>query len=323
MNTHRRIDTHFHVVPDFYAKIVEETGGDPSGWPTPGWTLEQAKAHMAQLGIASAVVSVTAPGTTMYADDIKKGRELARRCNEFCAKLANDDPARFGWFATLPPLTDVAGCIEEIDYAFNHLSVDGVTVLTTYPYQGTSLYLGNEIVHPVWEKLNSINAAVFIHPSSSIMPIVNQYAPKPLFDYPQETTRTAADLVLSGTKAKYPNVKMILSHAGGTLAFLAPRICSISTGMRTTEQLEEDFRSFYFDTALSSSKGQLLALLEFSDPSHIFFGSDVPYAPIEAANAITMRLDEFFAHEEYKHLAQKVDRENALALFPRFSKAGQ
>ncbi|KAI9280220.1 hypothetical protein BC943DRAFT_363490 [Umbelopsis sp. AD052] len=73
MKSHRRIDTHFYVVPDFYAKIVEETGGDSSGWPTPRWTLQQAKDHMAQLGIASAVVSVTAPATTMYENDIAKG----------------------------------------------------------------------------------------------------------------------------------------------------------------------------------------------------------------------------------------------------------
>jgi 6-methylsalicylate decarboxylase len=320
MSTHRRIDTHFHIVPDFYAKAVEETGGDPSGWNTPEWSLEQAKAHMKQLGIATGIVSITAPATTMYENDINKGRDLARKCNDFCAKLAKDDPTRFGWFATLPPLTDVAGCLEEIDYAFDRLGADGVTVLTTYPCRGTSLYLGNELVHPIWEKLNSINAVVFIHPSGSIMPPVNKYAPKPLFDFPQETTRTAADLVLSGTKAKYSNVKMILSHAGGTIAFLAPRICSISTGLRTTEQLHEDFRSFYFDTALSSSNGQLRALLDIADPSHIFFGSDVPYAPIEVANSITMGFDDFFAKEEYKHLAQKVDRENALALFPKFSK---
>ncbi|KAI9280219.1 hypothetical protein BC943DRAFT_363489 [Umbelopsis sp. AD052] len=126
------------------------------------------------------------------------------------------------------------------------------------------------------------------------MPIVNQYAPKPLFDYPQETTRTTAELVLSGTEAKLPNIKMILSHAGCTIAFLAPRICSIITGIRTSEQVQQDIASFYFDTALSSAKGQLLTLLEIADSSHIVFGSDVPYAPIEAASSIMMKIDEFF-----------------------------
>ena len=74
MNTHRRIDTHFHIVPDIFAEAVEETGGDPSGWLIPGWSLEQARTHLKELGISSAIVSGTAPGTSMYADDIDKGR---------------------------------------------------------------------------------------------------------------------------------------------------------------------------------------------------------------------------------------------------------
>ncbi|KAH8548903.1 putative amidohydrolase-like protein [Umbelopsis sp. PMI_123] len=264
---------------------MEETGGDPSGWPTPSCTVEQAKAHMKELGIASAIVSVTAPATTIYANDVDKGRNLARKCNVFCAKLAKDDPTRYGWFATLPPLTDVDRRLEELDYAFNQLGADGVTVLSTYPSNGTSLYLGNESFHPIWDKLNSLKAIAFIHPSGSIMPPVNKYAPKPLFDYPQETTRTADDLVLSGTKAKFPN----------------------------------DLKSFYYDTALSTTKGQLLVLLEIADPSRIFYGSDVPYAPIEAIKFVTKQLDGFFSDDKYKHLAQKIERENALALFPKFS----
>ncbi|KAI8576523.1 hypothetical protein K450DRAFT_256591 [Umbelopsis ramanniana AG] len=320
MQTLGRIDTHFHIVPDFFAQAIEETGGDPSGWKTPGWSVEQAKAHMEQLGIQSAVMSITAPGTNIYSDNIDKGRELARKCNDYCAKLAKDDPSRFGWFATVPPLTDLAGCLEEIDRAFNHLGADGVTLLSSCPKDNQSLYLGNELFQPIWEKLASLNAIVFIHPTGSVTPPVNKFAPQPLFDFPQETTRTAADLVLSGTKAKYPNIKIILSHAGGTIPFLAPRISGIPTGFRTPQQLREDFRSFYFDTALSSSKGQLLALLEVADPSRIFFGSDVPYAPLEVVQYVTKQLDDFFSSDENKHLAEKVNRENALALFPKFSK---
>ncbi len=44
----RRIDTHHHIVPEFYAKAVEQTGGDPSGWPTPKWSIQQAIEHMSK-----------------------------------------------------------------------------------------------------------------------------------------------------------------------------------------------------------------------------------------------------------------------------------
>lgn len=320
MNSSGRIDTHFHIVPDFYAQAVEETGGDPTGWKNPSWSVEQAKAHMKELGIQSAVMSVTAPAVNIYANDVAKGRDLARKCNDFSAKLAKEESARFGWFATVPPLTDTEGCLEEIDRAFQ-LGADGVTLLTSYFKGEQSLYLGNELFHPIWDKLESHKAIVFIHPTGSVVPPVNKYAPQPLFDFPQETTRTAADLVISGTKGKYPNVKMILSHAGGTIPFLTPRIAGVQTGLRTPQQMREEFRSFYFDTALSTSKGQLLALLELADPSHIFYGSDVPYAPFEVVKFVTKQLDDFLSTDDHKHLAQKVNRENALALFPKFAQS--
>lgn len=322
MSNPKRIDTHFHVIPDFYAQAVEETGGDPSGWKMPSWTLDQAKEHMKALGIDTGIVSVTAPATRIYDSDTNKARELARKCNDFCAKIAQDDPARFGFFATVPPLTDVEGALAELDYAFNELHADGVTFLTSYVKDGKSYYLGNELYQPVWEKLEALKAIVFIHPTHSAVPVVNKYAPQPIFDYPQETTRTAGDLVLSGTKGKYPNVAMILSHAGGTVPFLSQRMYAISMGVRTSAEILQDFKSFYFDTALSSSPGQLKALLELADPSRILFGSDVPYAPFEAVQMITKQLDAFFSVDaEHQKLLQKINRENALALFPRLAKS--
>jgi predicted TIM-barrel fold metal-dependent hydrolase len=274
MSNPRRIDTHFHIVPDFYDQAVEESGSDSAGWKTPRWTIKQAKEHMRILGIETGIMSVTAPGTTIYAKDIKRGRELARRCNEFSAKIVRDEPDRFGFFATVPPMSDVEGTLAEIDYAFNELKADGVTLLTSYVKDGKSLYLGNDHFQPIWEKLEAMEAVVFIHPTSSQMDVVNKYASQPLFDFPQETTRTAGDLVLSGTKGRYPSVKMILSHAGGTVPFLAQRMGSLKPEKRTAEEAQQDFRSFYYDTALSTSRGQLLALLEIADPSRILYGSD-------------------------------------------------
>jgi predicted TIM-barrel fold metal-dependent hydrolase len=113
------------------------------------------------------------------------------------------------------------GTLAEIDYAFNELKADGVTLLSSYVKDGKSLYLGNDHFQPIWEKLEAMEAVVFIYHSSSQMDVVNKYASQPLFDFPQETTRTAGDLVLSGTKGRYPSVKMILSHTGGTVPFLA------------------------------------------------------------------------------------------------------
>lgn len=312
-----RIDTHFHIVPDFFAEAIEATGGDPSGWKTPSWSVEQAKDQMKTLGIKTAFTSITAPGTSVYISDTKKARDLARQCNNFAARMRDDDPDRFGFFATLPPMIDVEGCLAEIDYAFDTLGADGVTVLTSYQKDGQGVYLGNELYYPIWEKLDAMKAVVFIHPTHSGVPQVNPYAAQPIFDYPQETTRTVGDLVLSGTKGKFPNMKMILSHGGGTIPYLAYRISGIGSPKRSQQDIAKDFKSFWYDTALSTSKAQLLALLELADPNRILFGSDIPYAPFDIIKVVAKGLDTFFdGDEDQQELLRKINYKNAQALFP-------
>ena len=49
--------------------------------------------------------------------------------------------------------------------------------------------------------------------------------PQPVVDFPHATTRLAVSLVYSGVIKRYPNVKIILSHGGGTLPYLIDRAC--------------------------------------------------------------------------------------------------
>jgi 6-methylsalicylate decarboxylase len=317
----RRIDTHHHITPDFYAKAIEETGGDPNGWITPQWSVEQAKEQMSVLCIETAIVSVTVPGTKIYEGNKEKGRILARKLNEYSADLVKNNPKQFGFFASLPPLTDVEGALNEIDYVHSTLKPDGYTLFTSY---GDGQYLGHPSFQPIWAKLNELKTVAFIHPSAASTTTVNRYLLPHIIDFPHETTRTASDIVLTGTRAAYPEVKIILSHGGGTLPFLARRItmvCDVPSlhCPRQPEEILADFRSFYYDTTLSSSAPQLRALLEFADPSKILFGSDVPYAPVPTIRDFTNSLDTFFLNnklDQHKNLLQAINRENAKNLFP-------
>lgn len=42
----QRIDTHFHALPPAYLKALSAAGGDPSGYPTPEWSLDAAMKSM-------------------------------------------------------------------------------------------------------------------------------------------------------------------------------------------------------------------------------------------------------------------------------------
>lgn len=45
-----RIDTHFHVLPPQYIDSLNANGGDPSGFPTPDWSIDAAVNAMNEIG---------------------------------------------------------------------------------------------------------------------------------------------------------------------------------------------------------------------------------------------------------------------------------
>ena len=166
-------------------------------------------------------------------------------------------------------------------------------------------YIGDDVFDPLWEELDRRAAVVFLHgaqvPSST--PYPHPYLGIPVtevscqircylqwvpltrvlsyFQVPNETFKAAAHLVVSGKKRRFPNVKIILTHFGGVTPFLAPRIAVLSKHMGcplSHEEILEDFKSFYFDTALSTHETTLAAMQTFVGPDRILFGSDFPGA---------------------------------------------
>jgi len=123
MSTAHRIDVHQHVVPAFWAKELPTHGGDPSGTVIPQWSPQSAIDMMDSQEIATAILSLTAPGVARWYK--MERREMARRVNEYTADLVAKQPGRFGNFATLP-LPDVDGALRELEYSLDKLGAEFV-----------------------------------------------------------------------------------------------------------------------------------------------------------------------------------------------------
>lgn len=296
---------------------LEKMGGDPSGWPTPAWSLEADQKICQDIGVETAILSITAPGTS-----ILKGTEaakLARDCNVYGKGLRDEHTKNYGFFAALPDLLDTEAALAEIRFALDELEADGVTLYTRYG--DGNYYLGHPKIQPIWEELNRRSAVVFIHPTHPTdTNLVNKMLPQPMIDYPHETTRTAVDLITTDTIRKYRNCKVILSHGGGNLPWLARRpavmLPDLGLSKMTAEHFVENARMFYFDLALTDAKTQLPLLQEFAPPGHILFGSDFPYAPEATVRHFSGELSKAKLSEQDR---KDIDRQSALKLFPRLA----
>ncbi|CAL8574616.1 hypothetical protein XPA_000570 [Xanthoria parietina] len=308
------VDVHHHIVPDSYKQVL--SGVDLSAKiKFPSWSPKASLAFVNDHHIDTAILSLSAPGAVIAGsrDDV---RALVRKWNDYASELCSAHPNRFGFFAALPGLEDLEGAISEIHYIFRQLKADGVTLSTSYAGQ----YLLAKEFEPVWAALDEARAVVHVHPNHSFAAaFTTPFLPQPLVDYPHETTWTASDLVLSGQKRQFPNCKVILSHAGGMLPYLADQISVLATTIcggtlddedssRGSEKVMADLKSSYFDLALGGSSTVLDLLINWAPRDHVLYGSDFPFAggagePFEATLA--------------SYPTEMCYQANALDLFPR------
>jgi predicted TIM-barrel fold metal-dependent hydrolase len=304
-----RVDTHHHIVPPDYAAWLRSKGELAGGLPIPEWSTDAALELMDRHDVAAAVLSVSTPG--VHLGDGADARAMARLVNDQAAQVVADHPGRFGFFATVP-LPDVDGAIDELGRAFDELGADGVVLLANN--RGT--YLGHPTFASLFDELQRRRAVVFVHPS--ILPGAGGPPGLPAFvaDFLLDTTRAAIDLARTGTLDRCPDVRIILSHAGGFVPYAAYRLAPFASPTGDAADGLAQLRRFWYDTALSSSPAALPSLLAFADPTHITFGSDYPYAPATAVDAMTR----LYEHVDLERATRDaIDHANAASLFPRLA----
>ena len=306
-----RIDVHQHVIPpDCRAALRRHGIAEAGGRALPEWSSDDALVMMSNVGISTAVLSISTPGTTFLADPAESAA-MARSLNNFSAGLVAERPDRFGYFATLP-MPDVGASVAEAEHALDELHADGVVLLAN----ACGTYLGEDGQDDLFRALDDRSAVAFIHPADLPAPSVPGIPPFAA-DFLLDTTRAAYLLVRNNIRRKYPNIRFVLSHAGGFVPYAAHRMVMgifADTG-RSPLDLLDDFAGFYFDTALSSSAATLPSLLAFAQPGHILYGSDWPFAPEAAVQYFAAGLDTYPALDD--NARQSIERTNALALFPR------
>ena len=286
---------------------------DPAQEPT--WSAEGALAIMDEHGIEAVMLSV--PDNANH-NRGGEGRDIARRINDILADLVAKHPRRFGAMATVPAM-DIDGTLEEMAYALDTLHLEGVSTSTNID----DVYLGEARFDPWFEEMDRRGLTLFIHP-------MNTRATRPLelginaagLEYMFDSTRMLTNMIVTGTKRRFPDIKMISTHVGGTLPFLANRIALVigafgnDRGLPVPPRAEimQDFASFFYDLTGSTTPVQLNGILDLVPTPQILFGFDIPYMPKASIAPAIEALCSFprFTAEDIAAMS----RGNALRLYP-------
>ena len=305
-----RVDVHHHFsAPGFIAAISARKTNQR---PLEQWTAAKSIEDMDKSGVATAMVSTSEP--SVWFGDNDAARKLARECNELGARLMADHPGRFGMFSTLP-LPDVDGALRELEYSQGTLKADGVCLMTSY----SGKYPGDPAFEPVMAELNRRKAVVFLHPvkADCCKDLQPELAPA-LIELGTDTTRAIASILFDGTASRYPDIRFIFSHGGGTMPYLMTRFASLAARPDIAQKLPHgllyEVQKLYFDTANFYGPYSWPTMLKLMPVPHILFGTDFPFS---SASEVAKGLSE--AGIPAPDL-RAIERENALELFPRLKK---
>jgi predicted TIM-barrel fold metal-dependent hydrolase len=301
-----RIDIHHHVVPPV---LLEALGAQRLGGAAK-WTVTQALDEMEKAGVSAGISSI-APAGDPFSDPSTAAR-LCHECNEYEARLATDHPRRFGVFAALP-LANVDASLREIEYAFDTLKADGIALFTSYGDK----WLGDPAFNAVFEELNRRGAVVYTHPITAkccgnLLPNVGDGA----IEWGTDTTRAITQIIFGGAAERYPKIRMIFSHGGGTMPFLVERFTQMARSPQFAPKFPRGFSDaagkFYYDTAQVANPAAMSALSKVVPISQIVFGTDFPFRT--ATDHVKGLKDcGVFSAKDLEAIDQ-----NALTLLPRF-----
>lgn len=286
----KKIDLHAHYISPGFSQFLDDYfDGKGDGVKTPPFSPESYINLMKEQDIEYGVLSISSPHISAAPDD--KMLELAEEVNTYAADITQQYSDQIGFFATLPlPLAEES--VNTIDKALDDQQALGFTL----PTNARGVYLGDERLDPVLEKLNERQATVAIHPNEPKPAIkaMSEEVPPPLMEFIFDTTRTIIYMSQKNVFSKYPNIKWIVPHCGALLPVIAQRVAmgnKMFGSEKQPDDLEQVMKNLYFDLAEKVLPYQLPTLLEMVDPDKIVYGSDAPYTTNQVVSMLANEIE--------------------------------
>jgi 6-methylsalicylate decarboxylase len=274
-----RIDIHAHYLPDEYLDLLANFGHRPPATARVaviGDSAEGLKARFQMMDAAEVNIQVlSVANQTPYFEEEAPAVEGARMANGLYAALVDRYPDRFRAFAILP-LPHMDASIREVGVALDNLGMVGITVTTTV--LGRSL--ADPHFEPLYAELNQRGATLFVHPAHvGAGEQTNPYGLSTLVGCGFEDTIAALQLVLSGLTSRYPAIRIVIGHLGGSLPFVSTRVDSqfpaFDTGL-ISEPPSVLLKRLWYDTVSHGHTAALRLSVEMFGFDRFLLGSDYP-----------------------------------------------
>jgi aminocarboxymuconate-semialdehyde decarboxylase len=279
-----RIDVHAHYYPSALNDLLQRVAGvqrERGLEAVPGLSLhvpiDEQLELMDNAGIQRMVLSLG--NTPPYYADEQVATSVARGCNDLYVDLHTRHPSRFNAFIGVP-LPHVDAALVELERG---LSMPGVVGLGI----GSSV-MGKPLDDPAFDaffaELDRRGTVTFIHPLGlGGGPNSADFGLTWMIGSRFEDTIAMARLILSGLTLRYPNIRFIIPHLGGTLTLFLQRMDNVASRQGWSQKHPEAHglmpsdlaRRFWFDT-VNEQHSALRCACETFGIERIMLGTDWP-----------------------------------------------
>jgi len=306
------IDVHTHMFTAKWLELIRQKGGIYSIKTRPDGQQEIFRGdtpvvipqrghfdygmrieHMNSAGIDVSIVSLTCPN--VYWGDEGVSCQAAGESNDTMAEAQAAYPDRIRWLASLP-WEYPRRALEELGRACGNGAV-GVMVLANV--SGRSLT--DPFFAPIWAEIDRRRLPVLVHPTDppgvDLMDMTKfdlSWSVGFMFD----TTLAITRMIFEGFFDRYPDLKIIASHGGGTLPYLVGRFekgdeVEIPSRRQMRRKPADYLRHIYYD-CITYDLGALQYLISVVGADRVMFGTDWPHQvhDTKGAFANTARLPE-------------------------------
>lgn len=293
-----KIDIFSHVMPEKYREALTrvlsknaEIQGHVVMFPPPLSDMSARFDLMDRFPDVKQVLVLAEPAIEQSAD-AEEAVGLARMANDGMAELAAKYPERFAAAVAALPLNDVDASLKEIDRAIKDLNFRGVLLYSSI----NGRPLDSEEFLPIYEKMTQYDLPIWIHPTrgEDVADYKSEdrsyYGACGLLGWPHETTVAMFRLACSGVMARFPELKIITHHCGGTAPYLAARVADLSRlgridrdakYARLEKEPVEYLKMFYGDTAIFGEVPALMCGYNFFGADRMLYGTDMPFCVAE------------------------------------------
>lgn len=289
-----RIDVFAHVLlPRFYQKMLALDPALPQRMPFLQNPILQdmEKRQPLQEPSVKQIISFVNVNPEDYLE-AEPALALVQEANQELLETVRTYPDQFFGGVAMLALNNNEGSLEILeDFVLKHSEIVGVQLFSRH----LGLSIADQGFRPIFEKCAELDIPIWLHPVFDNRKPDNNI----VFSWEYEQSQAMLQLVEAGIFQDYPNLKIIVHHAGALAPYFSGRIQYI-----LPEKQVEDFRKFYVDTAILGNPKALELTIDYFGLDRVLFGTDAPLgiAPAGATQVISEAIDSLPLSQEDKQV---------------------